>query len=140
MGLDEGGQNRFAGVRQTRWRSEAGDATFLFRDVGDLILSSEGPFAKSDQVVREAGEVCPHLLRDGGVGPGALGAEFSFEFVEHFFEIAGAQVAEGDHAGRPPKFAGEELIRIPVAGCVYRIRRRLIPSMVATSSSVVRPT
>ena len=111
--MHEGGQDRAAEIRQALLLGQAADAAFFFRDVGDQMLGGEVAFEELDQIVGETEEMRLHLLGAGGIGPGALGTEFIFEFVEDFFEIPPAQVEEDDHAGGQCKFAGEALKILP---------------------------
>ncbi len=92
MGLHELRQYRTASLREGLLLGEALGAPFFLGLVADVVLLGDVAFEELNQIVGEAKKVCLHLFRGGGTGPGALGPEFVFEFVEDFFQIPAAEI------------------------------------------------
>ena len=109
-------QRGAASLRESLLLGEALSAPFLLGLVADVVLVGEVAFEELHQIVGEAKKVRRHLFRGGGTGPGALGPEFVFVFVEDFFQIPAAQIQEGDHPGRQRQLAGEKLVDLAGGG------------------------
>ena len=116
MGLDELRQRGAASVREGLLLGEALGAPLLLGLVADVVLVGEVAFEELNQIVGEAKKVRLHLFRGGGTGPGALGSEFVFEFVEDFFQIPAAEIQKGDHPGGQSQLTGKKLVDLPGGG------------------------
>ena len=139
MGLHKGAPDRCADLGQARLLCEAAGAALFFRDVGDMMVRGEVAFEELDQDVGETAEVRRPLLRDRGVGPGPLGPDFVFEFVKLFSIFRRRRRRKAMTSGGSVNSLVRNSSSTSVAGCVWRMRRRTIPAVVATSSAAVIP-